>query len=332
MADFEDALAWWLIDGGADGSGVLRAVIDDDSSNLTIAAGDAQENESHSIYNYTYETFEVSEEIKIQTASGSVTTTTTKKFSAKLISKLYNSAGELIMRADFNSKGKASGYYDKDNSEIFLENFELNICENIGIYGADAPAIAWCMAKNSERNNSLTEQKKAYKSGCKDTDETAKEVIELDEDIPGGSVDYTADLDSTLFDENSDGVYLQFFNAATDETSYIHIYNDGKAKIRSNGSGFLYGYGNIRVEAIGSGITVESDHPWMWGEWSESVFKSTYQGATETINGVRIVTGSVYVSTKGWGWSYENPNFHFPWLEIADGFRCVKITTSLPDV
>ena len=184
MADFEDALAWWLIDGGTGGSGVLRAVIDDDSSNLTIAAGDAQENESHSVYNYTYETSEISDEIKMKITSGSVTTTKTKKFSAKLISKLYNSAGELIMRADFNSKGKATGFYDKNNTKIHIENFDLNIGENIGIYGADAPAIAWCMAKNSERASSFISQEKSYREGMDDSGADAVEDYSEEGSVP----------------------------------------------------------------------------------------------------------------------------------------------------
>lgn len=50
MADFEDALALWLLDGG-ESSGTLRAVIDDDISSLTIVSSDGAEDESHGVYN-----------------------------------------------------------------------------------------------------------------------------------------------------------------------------------------------------------------------------------------------------------------------------------------
>lgn len=247
LADFEDALAWWLIDGGTGGSGgVLRAVIDNDSSSLIIAAGDAQENESHSIYNYTYETSEISDEIKMKITSGSVTTTKTKKFSAKLISKLYNSSGELIMRADFNSKGKATGFYDKDNTKIHIENFDLNIGENIVIYGADAPAIAWCMAKNSERASSFISQEKSYRDGIKDSGADAVEDYDEEGSVPIEIAQDKNNPDS----ESSDPCYTDMssgytFTASADgksPTYYIKIYKDDSSGTDMSPSGWVYNY------------------------------------------------------------------------------------------
>ena len=310
------------------GEGYLRAIIDDDASSLIIVAGNGAEDEAHSVFNYTYETFKISDVIKTQVKSGDIVTTTTKEFSARLISKLYNASEELIFRTECSSKGKIKSFYDGSGKEIFAENFDLNIGENIGITGADAPAIAWCMAKNSESSSSLTEQKEAYKAGYEDMDESAKEVIELDEDIPDGIVDYDVDLDSTLFDEDSDGVYLLFIKAPTNEKGYVHIYNDGKA-IR--GDGGVYGWGTVRVEVFGSGIKLNLNHSFHSGLYRTAVFKSAYSdNKDEVINGVRIVTNGVYVSTKGWGWTGENPQFRFPNWDIQEGFRCVKVTTSIP--
>lgn len=310
------------------GDGILRAIIDDDTSSLIIAAGDGADDESHGVYNYTYETLEISDSITMQTTSGSTTATKTKTFSAKLISKLYNADGTLIFRAECRSNGKITGFFDKDNAEIYTEKFELNLGEGVGISGADAPAIAWCMAKNSERSDALTAQREAYKDGFKEADETSKEVIDLDEDIPDGVVNYDVDLDSTLFDEDSDGVYLKFLNPATEETSYVHIYNDNAAY---RGDGGVYGWGTVKVDVIGIGIVPHGDHPFHNGVWRAAVFKSAY-GANEdeVINGIKIVTGGVHVSTQGWGWSYENPSLRFPYWDVKDGFYCVNISTSIP--
>lgn len=157
------------------GEGYLRAVIDDDASSLTIIAGNGAEDEAHGVFNYTYETLEISDEIKMQITSGGVVTTNTKKFSAKLISKLYNYDGELIFRAECSSKGKIKGFYDGSGKELHSKHFELNRGENIGISGADAPAIAWCMAKNSERSDAFNSQKKSYREGMDDSGADAVE-------------------------------------------------------------------------------------------------------------------------------------------------------------
>lgn len=160
---------------GRESSGILRAVIDDDASSLIIVAGNGAEDEAHSVFNYTYETLEISDEIKIQTTLGDVTTTNTKSFSARMISKLYNYDGELIFRAECSSKGKINGFYDGSGKELHAKRFELNRGENIGISGADAPAIAWCMAKNSERSSSLISQKRSYRDGVEDSGADAVE-------------------------------------------------------------------------------------------------------------------------------------------------------------
>lgn len=184
MSDFEDALAWWLLEGGSGSGGILRAVIDDDASRLTIIAGNGAEDEFHGVFNYTYEPLEISDEIKTQIKSGNIVTTKTKKFSARLISKLYNASGELVFRAECSSKGKPKGFYDGSGKEIFAENFDPNIGENIGISGADAPAIAWCMAKNSERSSSFMSQKKSYREGMDDSGADAVEDYSEEGSVP----------------------------------------------------------------------------------------------------------------------------------------------------
>lgn len=183
MADFEDALALWLLDGGESG-GTLRAVIDDDISSLTIVSAYGAEDESHGVYNYTYEPLEISDEIKMQITSGDTVTTNTKKFSAKLISKLYNYDGELIFRAECSSKGKIKGFFDGSGKELYIQRFELNRGENIGISGADAPAIAWCMAKNSERSDAFSSQKKSYREGMDDSGADAVEDYSEEGSVP----------------------------------------------------------------------------------------------------------------------------------------------------
>ncbi len=220
MADFEDALAWWLLGGSGEDSGILRAVIDDDASSLIIVAGNGAEDEAHGVFNYTYETLEISDEIKMQITSGGVVTTNTKKFSAKLISKLYNYDGELIFRAECSSKGKINGFYDGSGKELHAKRFELNRGENIGISGADAPAIAWCMAKNSERSSSFMSQKKSYREGLADSEADVTEDYSEE-----GSQPIIVDDDKVTEPGVTDmlsGVYYDFENA------YVRVFKDGK--------------------------------------------------------------------------------------------------------
>lgn len=116
--------------------GTLKAVIDDDSSNLSIVLSDNGNNDTgeqiFSVYQYTYAAKEISGSVttKSTTTSGETTTTTTKtkSWSRYLIDKLYNKSGKVIMQAVYSdeSKGKVSHYLDENGRKIYLDGSYVN--------------------------------------------------------------------------------------------------------------------------------------------------------------------------------------------------------------
>lgn len=116
--------------------GTLKAVIDDDSSNLAIVLTDNGDNDTgeqkFTVYQYTYAAKEISGSVttKSTTTSGETTTTTTKtkSWSRYLIDKLYNKSGKVIMQAVYadESKGKVSHYLDENGRKIYLDGGYAN--------------------------------------------------------------------------------------------------------------------------------------------------------------------------------------------------------------
>lgn len=309
------------IDGGASG-GILRAVIDDDTSSLTIVAGDGEATESHDVYNYTYEPLEIADEIKTQIKSGDTVTTNTKQFAVKLISKLYNASGGLIFRAECNSKGKIKGFFDGSEKELYTNSFELNRDENIGISGADAPAIAWCMAKNAERSNAFSSQKKSYREGLDDSGADVTEdytedgslpiEIETDPEDPAKKVTIPGITDM------SSGVYYTFAAGGDEEEKplyYLRIYKDDETGRESSPEGMstYYYTGHLCYDIYNSfGELISSDKFGGVTEYHLWYMKSFYRGTPigyEWVSGIEV-RGDQWTIKRTWLYGDEEKIYY----------------------
>ncbi len=267
-----------------------------------------------------------------------VSATHSETFTAKIINALYDVSGSLILSAECNSKGDISAYFDKNNLQIFTSDFEKNIAGNISGFNADAAAIAYAIAKNSEQKSSLDKQKKAYQKGIKKGSENGGNPVRelFEEDVPDGVVNYDVDLNSANdFDENADGIYLTFSNPQTQETGYIHIYNDGKPALLY---GNPVGKGCLKVELIGS------SNLFQLANGNDTVFETvSYRTAffkvipgkedynDELINGLKIHSTWIDASLVGFGWNYENGYVRCPYWIVKDGVKCVRISNFPPE-
>ena len=113
--------------------GMLKAVIDDDTANLSIILTDNGNNDSEkpilSEYKYTYSTKLITEKVITSTTDAEgVAIINTKQWSKYLIDKIYNAKGKCIMQAVYSdeSKGIISHYLDKDGNKIYLDGGYIN--------------------------------------------------------------------------------------------------------------------------------------------------------------------------------------------------------------
>lgn len=112
---------------GAAYNGSLRAVIDNETSEITIVVGETPEDsdeEQYTDYSYSYTAIDRSEEIKTESTVDGETTTTVETFEQRIITELYNAAGKLIMRTDYDSDtGEIKGFYDANDVPIYIEEW-----------------------------------------------------------------------------------------------------------------------------------------------------------------------------------------------------------------
>ena len=113
--------------------GMLKAVIDDDTANLSIILTDNGNNDSEkpilSEYKYTYSTKLITEKVITSTTDAEgVAIINEKQWSKYLIDKIYNAKGKCIMQAVYSdeSKGIISHYLDKDGNKIYLDGGYVN--------------------------------------------------------------------------------------------------------------------------------------------------------------------------------------------------------------
>ena len=113
--------------------GMLKAVIDDDTANLSIILTDNGNNDSEkpilSEYKYTYSTKLITEKVVTSTTDAEgIAIINTKTWSKYLIDKIYNAKGKCIMQAVYSdeSKGIISHYLDKDGNKIYLDGGYIN--------------------------------------------------------------------------------------------------------------------------------------------------------------------------------------------------------------
>ena len=107
--------------GGEGGDGNLK-IIDDNGSDLLVIGIEKVVEEEIIIAdnNYTYEktTFTDSLTFYKTTHQTQETTTINKSFSKSIITKIYDSSGRQIFRAECDSSGNVLGYYDADDVKI----------------------------------------------------------------------------------------------------------------------------------------------------------------------------------------------------------------------
>lgn len=182
--------------GAANGS--FRAVLD----NAGLLKIIVQEGEKYADYEFAYETFDFSDSITTKTTSGDTVTTTTRKFSKRIITTLTDSSGAVLLLTEYDAdSGEILGYTDGSDEVVYTSEWrtEYEITETQS-QGASSAAVAWCIARNMEQSESLSEQQKMYRRGVLDGDNGKGEVTEPFD---------TTDADVTI---SADGVYP----AATD--------------------------------------------------------------------------------------------------------------------
>lgn len=105
-------------------NGNFRAVIDNNSGEITIVVGEipeSMEEEQYTDYSYNYTAVDWSDEIVTETTTSEGSIKTTQTFEKRIVTELYNALGELIMYADYNADtGEVKGYYDGDGLPIHL--------------------------------------------------------------------------------------------------------------------------------------------------------------------------------------------------------------------
>lgn len=126
MTDFEHGVGVGMLLAAQQGgnAGKLRGVIDDNVGVMKVVT---ENNGAYTDGVYTYMLTEYSKEITTQHTSGDTTTTTTEKFTQRIITHVYNNAdGKLIMRTDYDeTTGVINGYYDGDDLPIYLEEWRV---------------------------------------------------------------------------------------------------------------------------------------------------------------------------------------------------------------
>lgn len=342
MSDFADGLVLGMmfVDNA---DAFIRAAIDDDSGNLKIIFGDGAEKESHSVFYYTYETQEISETVTTVTTVGEVSTTHSETFTAQIITALYDISAALVLSAKCGADGKISAYFDKNKRKVYTADFPKNIADSILISGADAPAIAYVIAKNSEQLDSLDKQKRAYKRGIKEGQENGGEPVKepIDKEITDDKLDYPVDLDTSIdFNEGEDGIYLTFANEETGETTYMHFYNNGKKVYHY---GYLYGYGELWCDITGNGITgftggncIFESSSYVHGYFRPAQSSSTGDLITgDLINGLVFHRNRIDASLVYYGWNQAAGGggwTHTPRWTVKEGYKCVRVSNSDPRI
>lgn len=161
--------------GAANGS--FRAVLDNNAGLLKIIV---QEGEKYADYEFAYETFDFSDSITTKTTSGDAVTTTTRKFSKRIITSLTDSSGAVLLLTEYDAdSGEILGHTDGSGEVVYTSEWrsEYEITETQS-QGASSAAVAWCIARNMEQSESLAQQKKAYRKGIIDYGDNVEELID----------------------------------------------------------------------------------------------------------------------------------------------------------
>lgn len=260
---------------GTGANGAFRAVFDDNAGNLTIVV---QEGEKYADYQFGYEYTDYSDEITTQTVVGEETVKTTRSFSKRIVTLLFDASGAVLLVTDYNAdNGVIFGYNDGSGDVIhtaeWRDEYEAVVSQS---QGASSAAIAWVIARNLEQSTSLSEEKQAYKDGLKLGVEGGADFTE----------EYTKEGNQITIPTNKDGQAKEpFIGSLTDgiyavnsDGQYVHIWLD-------------MSYEDVKTETNSFGVTTTTT------QRGQLVYD-----AYDT-NGTLIASASV-VSSSNWAWQY----------------------------
>lgn len=209
--------------GGASNGGDLRAIFDDNSGILTIVV---QDGEKYVDYQFGYEVFDFSDEITTQTVVGEETVKTTKSFTKRIVTSLFDDSGVVLLVTDYNAdNGVILGYTDGSGEAVhtaeWRSEYESVVSQSPG---AASAAVAWVIARNMEQSTSLSEEKQAYKGGLKVGVAGGADITEEYEQA-GNSFTLTTDdnggITEPFIASLTDGIYC-----VTNDGRYVHIWLD----------------------------------------------------------------------------------------------------------
>lgn len=209
--------------GGASNGGDFRAIFDDNSGILTIVV---QDGEKYADYQFGYEVFDFSDEITTQTVVGEETVKTTRNFTKRIVTSLFDDSGVVLLATNYNAdSGVILGYTDGSGEVVhtaeWRSEYESVVSQSPG---AASAAVAWVIARNTEQTTSLSEEKQAYKDGLKVGVEGGADITE----------EYEQDGNSFTLTTNDNGGITEPFIAnltngiycVTNDGRYVHIWLD----------------------------------------------------------------------------------------------------------
>lgn len=316
--------------GAANGS--FRAVLDNNAGLLKIIV---QEGEKYADHEFAYETFDFSDSITTKVTSGDTVTTTTRKFSKRIITTLTDSSGAVLLLTEYNAdNGETLGYTDGSGEVVYTSEWrtEYKITETQS-QGASSAAVAWVMARNVEQSESLAQQKKAYRKGIIDYGDNVEEVIDDKGQTPFELI--TDDDIDNIEKASSRGIDRWF--SCQDNVSgnmyYVNIHTiDSPGEGSSEMGNYRYVWDKLLVYDVydGNGNVISSDNsiqsaplgitPTNCWSYKPSYIASGYdgynqmhyvskiqltnEGAVVTYKIVNLVSGDVYTNSLGtvfWG-------------------------------
>ncbi|MBQ5320343.1 MAG: hypothetical protein J6K17_14730 [Oscillospiraceae bacterium] len=233
--NFAEAINELFAEGTGAANGYLRAVLDDETSSITIVAADGDaEAEGYTDYLYGYTVTDYSEDITMQTTVADTVTTTTKSISKRVVAQLYRASdGVVLLTAEDDGKGNIIGYTDQTGQPIYTAEWRTELVEaEANSDGADSAAIAWVLARNMEQAVSFEQRKQDYRDGVKvgikggaDISEPWEKPID-DLDVTfGENGEMLTDGDLTDMSPEK-GLYATCTDDEGNVTRYLHLWFD----------------------------------------------------------------------------------------------------------
>ena len=311
---------------GTGANGAFRAVWDNNAGILTIVV---QEGEKYADYQFGYEFTEWSDEITTQTVVKGEKVKTTRSFSKRIVTLLYDASGVVLLVTDYNAdNGAILGYTDGSGEVVhtaeWRSEYESVVTQS---QGASSAAVAWCVARNLEQSASLIEEKQAYKDGLKIGVEGGADITE-EYTKDGNGISLTTDGDggvSEPFIGNlTDGIYC-----VAADGSYVRMWVD-MSYSNINGQGCLT---YDAYDANGNLIQTTqclSDGNW---PWFHSVGRLNYHVKWVTIDFSKSIRYAVWTRWQDNEGDTASGYWDYPKGEAYSNLRnTVRITNIPPEV